>query len=122
IPTDGRSLRVVVIGQSYYSYWRVASEDQFYTNLARGATIDHELFPHLQDKAVQEVKAFCGKSGVNLAGFDFLFSTTEEAPPPPLFLEINYCFRTKGLGGPDRYLDLLTAGIRKWLAGLPSPS
>lgn len=117
IPTGGRSLRVVVINTNYYSYWRVAGEELFYTNLARGAVIDHTSFPELQEKAVQEVRKFCGKSGVNLAGFDFLFSD-KDAEPPPLFLEINYCFRTKGLGGPDKYLELLTVAIRKWLDSL----
>jgi len=83
-------------------------------NVIRGATIDHDLFPHLQEKAVRELKKFCSRCGVNLAGFDFLFSTEDENPQP-LFLEINYAFRTKGLGGPDKYLELLTRGIRAWL-------
>lgn len=117
IPAGGRSLRVVVIGTKYYSYWRVAGEGSFYTNLAKGAVIDYDLFPELQKSAVRELKKFCSRSRVDLAGFDFLFSVEDENPQP-LFLEINYAFRTRGLGGPDRYLELLTRGVREWLDDL----
>ncbi|MDX2447317.1 MAG: hypothetical protein QNK29_09010, partial [Desulfobacterales bacterium] len=37
VPSKGRSLRVVVIHQSYISYWRVQGDVHgFYTNLAKG--------------------------------------------------------------------------------------
>lgn len=118
IPTDGRSLRIVVMGDTLVSYWRVAeSPDSFYSNISKGATIDYDAFPEQQKAANRVLQGFCKKTGINLAGFDFLFHAEEEKPLP-LFLEINYFFRTKGLGGHDNYLKLLETSIRKWLDGI----
>lgn len=117
IPCGGRSLRVVVIGKYYYSYWRWVEDGGFYTNLAKGAVIDTAFSPDLQEKAVMSLQDFCTRTRINLAGFDFLFSTRDE-DCPPLFLEINYCFRTRGIGGVDSYHRLLDQGIRSWLSGL----
>ena len=117
VPTNGRSLRVVVIGNTFYSYWRQSTDAGFYTNLAKGAVVDRHSCPELQEKAVVMLKDFCPKTGINLAGFDFLFPATQKNPDP-LFLEINFCFRCKGLGGVDRYHQLLEEGIRQWLSDL----
>lgn len=115
IPTGGRSLRIVVIMNKLVSYWRVGERpDSFYSNISKGATIDSDAFPEQQEAAVRVLQGFCKKTGINLAGFDFLFHAEEEKPLP-LFLEINYFFRTKGLGGHDSYLKLLEKSIREWL-------
>lgn len=125
IPTGGKSLRVVVIGERYYSYWRIApgSDDsqqniaeRFYSNLGKGAEIDQNFMPERQDEAVQALRSFCKQTHINLAGVDFIFSE-EEIEPEPLFLEINYCFRCKGIGGHDKYIGHLTEAIREWLKG-----
>lgn len=116
IPSGGRSLRVVVIDKEFYPYWRQVEDGGFYTNLARGAVIDYEAFPDLQKRAVLALRDFCGRTGINLAGFDFLFSETKNRDVP-LFLEINYCFRCKGLGGVGKYHQLLEKGIKEWLQG-----
>jgi ribosomal protein S6--L-glutamate ligase len=114
IDTGGRSLRVVVIEKSMYAYWRVQTEkDNFYTNYSKGATIDSESYPLLQEKACHVLKPFCLATGINLAGFDFIFAENKKNQEP-LFLEINYGFGTFGLGGPDKYLKLLESGIREW--------
>lgn len=117
IPAGGRSLRVVVVGERFYPYWRINLRGGFYSNLSRGAVICSNSWKRLQSKAIEELHPFCRTTGINLAGFDFLFSA-EEKDPRPLFLEINYCFRTRGLGGPDFFLRLLEKGVREWLAGL----
>ena len=117
IPTDGRSLRVVVIGNNFYSYWRRVDDDGFYTNLSKGAYIDHESFPDLQKMAVKILQDFCDKSKINLAGFDFIFAA-RSTNPTPLFLEINFGFRCRGLGGVDQYYLLLELGIKQWLKNL----
>lgn len=115
IPTGGRSLRVVVIGSSFFSYWRVAEDsDSFYSNLSKGAAIDCESFPEKQEAAVFVLKGFCRDTCINLAGFDFLFDTGDTYNTP-LFLEINYFFRCRGLGGVDNYNRLLVEGVRDWL-------
>jgi ribosomal protein S6--L-glutamate ligase len=121
IPADNRSLRVVIMGAILISYWRFLKEGKgFYASLAKGAEIDTEIDPDLQEIARESVSVFCEKTGINLAGFDLLFSATTRAGVrrEPLFLEINYFFGRKGLGGAERYYALLKAEIEKWLAGL----
>ena len=118
IPSKGRSLRVVVIHQSYLSYWRVQDDVHgFYTNLTKGAKIDAVSDPTLQEAAVAATRKFCDKTKINLAGFDFLFSETDltDGIVNPLFLEINYFFGRKGLGGSEKYYKILQAEIDRWI-------
>jgi len=115
VPCDNRSLRVVVIGNRFISYWRVQqSTNDFYTNLSKGAVIDLEAEPGLQQKAVAVVKDMCQKTGINLAGVDVIFSA-EINDPDPMLLEINYFFGRKGLGGSEAYYKILQAEIQTWL-------
>ena len=121
IPVNGRSLRVVVMAEKFISYWRCHEEENnFYSNLARGAVIDRDADPEMQQAALGELKKFCTQTKINLAGFDFIFDP-RQAKPTPLFLEINYFFRCHGLGGPDGYLELLTAAVREWIDSLSRP-
>ncbi len=116
IPSGGRSLRAVVMGGHIHTYWRVQSDPcQFYTNLAKGAEIDSDSDPHLQHMAADITREFSRKTGINLAGLDFLFST-EEKDPEPLLLEVNYFFHYTGLGGPEGYYRLLAAAVRDWIS------
>jgi ribosomal protein S6--L-glutamate ligase len=113
-----RSLRVVVIGGAYISYWRIQENvEKFGSNIAKGAVIDACADPDLQEIGVRSVKDFCGKHEINLAGFDLLFSSEVENKTP-FFLEINYFFGRKGLGGSKKFYELLTAEIEKWLTGI----
>jgi len=121
IPSRGRSLRVVVIHQSYISYWRVHDKaDGFYTNLKKGAKIDAESDPALQEAAIAATRRFCDQTMINLAGFDFLFSEPDLQTGliKPLFLEINYFFGRRGLGGSDNYYQILQNEIDDWLSRL----
>ncbi|MDX2447364.1 MAG: hypothetical protein QNK29_09245, partial [Desulfobacterales bacterium] len=118
IPAKGRSLRVVVIHQTCIAYWRVNEEmDGFYTNLAKGAKIDPVSDPTLQEAAIDATRKFCAQTRINLAGFDFLFSEQDLAAGiiQPLFLEINYFFGRKGLGGSEKYYKMLQAEIDRWI-------
>ena len=115
IPSGGRSLRAVVMGRNIHTYWRVQKDsEQFYTNLAKGAVIDTDSDRHLQDMGARAARDFSNKTGVNLAGLDFLFST-EGKDPVPLMLEVNYFFHYTGLGGPEAYCTLLAAAVSDWL-------
>jgi ribosomal protein S6--L-glutamate ligase len=115
IPSTRRSLRVVVIGQTLISYWRVQSGARsFCSNLAKGAVIDAHSDPELQALAVTSVRAFCSRTGINLAGFDLLFSSQTNRRTP-LFLEINYYFGRRGLGGSERFYEILVMEIEKWI-------
>jgi ribosomal protein S6--L-glutamate ligase len=115
VPTKGKSLRVVVVGEALFSYWRVQPDPkEFLTSLQAGALIDHEADPELQQAGRVLAEAFCAKTGINLAGFDLIFSKEEEKPRP-IFLEINYFFGRRGLGGSLRYYELVDDAVHQWL-------
>ncbi len=115
VPTDHRSLRVVVIGRKAISYWRTQEKNgYFYSSLSKGAVIDSRSDPAMQESAVRAVKSFCMKTAINLAGFDFLFSIDPQIDDP-YFLEINYFFGRRGLGGSEKYYELLLYEIDGWL-------
>ena len=116
ISSNSRTLRVVILGQRVISYWRIQEKnDGFFSNLSKGAIIDSEAEPGLQHKAVALIKDLCQKTGINLAGFDVIFSS-ENGDPDPMLLEINYFFGRKGLGGSENYYRILLAEIRNWLS------
>ncbi len=115
IPAGNRSLRVAVIGATLKTYWRTGGKpSSFLTNISKGGSIDDQAAPDLQARGAAAVGSFCKKTGINLAGFDLLFST-EDAQSPPLFLEINFFFGRRGLGGSERFYGLLVDEIRSWL-------
>ncbi len=118
ILSSGRTLRVNVIGQQLFSYWRVCdTRNGFQANLSKGASIDYGSYPELQESAKKSVSLFCEKTGINLAGFDILFSF--DAPgrpePTPFFLEINFFFGRRGVGGSEKFYDMLVQEINEWL-------
>jgi ribosomal protein S6--L-glutamate ligase len=118
VPCGDRTLRVVVIGRQIVSYWRIQqSRGAFHTSLSKGAVIDLKADPGLQQTGVAAVKKLCQKTGINLAGFDVIYSA-EMDDPAPMLLEINYFFGRKGLGGSEAYYKLLQKEIRAWLAEL----
>ncbi|MBW2491606.1 MAG: hypothetical protein JRE65_10715 [Deltaproteobacteria bacterium] len=118
VPSNNRSLRVVVIGQTIVSYWRIQrNKDYFLSNVAKGAMIDYDADPDLQKTAVESVKDFCSQTRINLAGFDILFSFHSKVKTP-LFLEINYFFGRQGLGGSEKFYNLLTKEIMNWIQSL----
>jgi len=114
IPCQGRSLRMVIVYQTVASYWRVQT-DSFYSNISRGATVEYDTQPELIESAKLLMIDFCQKTHINLAGFDFIF---HEKYQTPLFLEINYFFGRKGLGGGEAFYKLLVSGIKDWLKGV----
>ena len=115
VPCDARSLRVVVIGDEFFSYWRVQQDtSQFLTNLKAGAVIDDEADPELQTAGMVAVRDFCSKIGINLAGLDLLFPENDKEASP-FFLEINYFFGRRGMGGSLKYYDLVDRAVMGWL-------
>ncbi len=113
-----KTLRVVVIGQQIISYWRISQKSgNFYSNLSKGAVIDYAAEPALQNRAIALVKNMCQKTGINLAGFDVIFSSDTQ-DPDPMLLEINYFFGRRGLGGSEAYYNILIEEIRTWLAAI----
>lgn len=124
IPAGGRSLRVVVVGHRMLTYWRVmSSANATLANLRAGGTIDRTSDRHLMAAAETAVRAFCRRTGINLAGFDLLFSRDPRVADPqtPLFLEINYFFGRRGFRGSDAYYRWLIAAIQYWLKDTMAP-
>lgn len=124
IPTAGKSLRVVVIGTRLMSYWRVLPEETgFLAGIAAGARIDREAHPEAQALGRAAVADFCSKTGINLAGLDLLYRADASGNPlgMPLFLEINYFFGRKGIGGSAAYYELLMEAVEGWRRCLGGP-
>jgi ribosomal protein S6--L-glutamate ligase len=115
VPVGGKTLRVIIIGRTLISYWRIQnSSDEFISSVSRGARIDPVSQPQLQNAARALVDDFCAKTGIDLAGFDVIFSS-ERQTMQPLLLEINYFFGRKGLGGSEAYYEILKKEIAGWL-------
>jgi ribosomal protein S6--L-glutamate ligase len=120
IPCGQRCLRVVVIGTRILSYWRLQRvSGKFGTSVAHGAAIDHGADPEVQEAARAVVRGFCEQTGLQLAGFDFIFNEHDRyaGPIESLMLEINYYFGRTGLGGSDAYYRIFEEEVDKWLAG-----
>jgi ribosomal protein S6--L-glutamate ligase len=119
VPTRPRVLRVVVIGARLRTYWRVVTAAGPYAKagLALGGRIDNDADPELMRAAEAAVVRLCRTAAINLAAFDILFTndTTIAAADTPIFLEINYFFGRRGLGGSKAYYALLQEGIQDWL-------
>ncbi|MFP4194336.1 MAG: RimK family alpha-L-glutamate ligase, partial [Desulfobacterales bacterium] len=115
VETEGWCLRVVIVGTTLVTYWRMQPEpERFHISAARGAEIDHKSFPELQKAGEEQVKLLCEKTGINLAGFDLIFPAGKKRQTP-LLLEANYYFGRRGLGGSEAFYDLLCREIDRWL-------
>ncbi|MFP4225307.1 MAG: RimK family alpha-L-glutamate ligase [Desulfobacterales bacterium] len=115
IPSASRSLRVVVIDRKMVSYWKTQENpESVFAGVSKGARIDAASDPDLQALGKAAVEAVCRRTGIDLAGFDLLFPSNV-SKPQPFFLEINYFFGRKGLGGSEQFYQLLTREIYHWL-------
>jgi ribosomal protein S6--L-glutamate ligase len=115
IDSGGNVLRSVIVGTRIVSYWkRPHTPEDLITTISRGARIDYTWQPELLKKGETLARSFSEKTGVNLAAIDFVFDLSLE-DPTPYFLEVNYYFGRRGLGGAERYYALLHQEIGKWL-------
>jgi ribosomal protein S6--L-glutamate ligase len=115
IRAEGNVLRAVVVGTRTITYWKRAREvGQMITTISRGAEIDRAWRPDLQKEGEIEAKRLAAETGINLAAIDFIFDF-RSADPQPLFLEINYIFGRRGLGGSMRFYRLLSEAVQEWL-------
>lgn len=116
IPSGGNVLRTVIMGNRILTYWkRPAGPGQVITTISKGALIDHDWQPELQKKGKNQAQLLAKRTGINLAAVDFVFPLSA---PEPLFLEINYYFGRRGLGGMDAYYRLLFNAIQDWLKAI----
>lgn len=116
-----RALRVTVIGTRLIAYWRIQSHsDRFGTSVQQGARIDHHAEPRLQAAGIEAARHFCMRTGLQLAGLDYIFDQHHLAQGriEPLLLEINYFFGRAGLGGSQGFYRTLNQEVHRWLEGL----
>lgn len=117
IPAEGNVLRVVIMGDNLISYWkRPGHPGQKITTVSKGAGIDKEWRPDLQEKGRSLAQRFSVDTRINLAAVDFLFPL-HARDPQPVFLEVNYYFGRRGLGGSLPYYRLLFEAVKQWLWG-----
>ena len=110
IDHGGMDLRVVLMGRQVQSYFRVG-QDGFYNNVSKGAGIHPDLFPERQHKGRTMALGLAREVGIDLAGFDILFPVQGD----PLFLEINFLFGRKGLGGMQGYREMFRRAVEDWI-------
>jgi ribosomal protein S6--L-glutamate ligase len=115
IASEGNVLRAVILGDEIVTYWkRPQNPDQIITTIAKEARIDKQWKPDLQEMGKLEAREFAKNTGINLAAIDFVFPLGDPEPQP-LFLEINYYFGRRGLGGTLKYYSLLYKALQNWL-------
>jgi ribosomal protein S6--L-glutamate ligase len=115
IQSQGNVLRTVILNKTLITYWkRPQTPEQKITTINRGAIIDKEWRKDLQANGKQAAERLMQKTGINLAAIDFVFDLTID-DPGPLFLEINYSFGRRGLGGSENFYGLLHTSIIEWM-------
>ncbi len=115
IPGAVRDLRVVKVGRWMDAYWRI--NPGFHKNLSRGGRVDRETDPHLMEQGRAAVEGFCRRAAIDMAAFDLIFRPGEDTP---LFLEINWHFGTKGIGG-ERFASVFLGEVERWLSRCACP-
>jgi ribosomal protein S6--L-glutamate ligase len=105
----GMDLRVVVYGKQAVSYFRMG-DGRFYNNVCRGGRLDHESRPDLQQEGINAVRTFCERTAIDVAGFDLMFPDSGE----PVFIEINFHFGRKGLGGTPGHRRFWARAVQQW--------
>ncbi len=111
IECGGNALRVIIMGNKLFSFWKRPSRPrQLITSISTNAMIDYHWMPHLQDRGRKLARQLVLATGINLAAVDMIFQDNS-----PLLLEINYYFGRRGIGGTERYYQLLYGSIKDWL-------
>lgn len=105
----GKDLRVVIYGKRAVSYFRVG-DGRFYNNVCRGGRLAHHEWPDLQRKGVEAVITFCKAASIDIAGFDLMFPDSGD----PVFIEINFHFGRKGLGGNQGHRRFMRQAALDW--------
>ena len=118
IPCGGNVLRSVIMGKNILSYWkRPVQTGEEITTISKGARVDKVWKPAFLQMGNDYARLLTERTGINLAAVDFLVPSSEKEPSP-LFLEINYYFGRKGLGGLENYYRLLFQAVQEWLMDL----
>ena len=110
----GRDARVVIMGDRMQAFWRVAAKGEFRGNLSQGGRVDRDSRPDDLARALELARRLRDLAAVDLAAVDFLIPEGKE----PMFLEINFYFGRRALGGAEAFLEEFLLAVRQWLQGL----
>lgn len=115
VHNHGMDLRVVIVGEMTESYFRIGNGG-FYNNVAQGGRIDHDLFPEKQTRGRRMARSLVQAAGIDVAGLDIMFPVHGS----PLFIEINFLFGRKGIGGRLGYDRLFGQAVQTWMQKGPA--
>ncbi|MDY0039475.1 MAG: ATP-grasp domain-containing protein [Desulforhabdus sp.] len=111
IEHGGKDLRVVTYGSRAVSYFRVG-DGSFYNNVCRGGRLDYDSCPEQRRTGQEAVLEFCRGAMIDIAGFDLMFPDNGR----PVFIEINFHFGRKGLGGASGHQRHMLRAVLDWRA------
>jgi len=110
----GADLRVVILGDALYPYWRIQDDPaEFRNNVGRGARILYDFLPDLTSAGLGAAAALRAETGINCAAVDILFNRSAKAPQA-LLGEVNFVFGRKGMGGTERFRELFRQAVNRW--------
>lgn len=111
----GADLRVVILGDALYPYWRVQDDPaEFRNNVGRGARIVYDFEPELMEKGMRAAALLRSRTGIDCAAVDVLFGRSEKAPEA-LLGEVNFVFGRKGMGGSGRFREFFQKAVDRWI-------
>jgi len=113
IEHGGKDLRVVIYGDQAISYFRIG-DGSFYNNLCRGGRLDYDCCPEQRQAGMEAVLEFRRHAMIDIAGFDLMFPDSGR----PVFIEINFHFGRKGLGGVSGHQRHVLRAVRRWRAAI----
>jgi ribosomal protein S6--L-glutamate ligase len=111
VPTDGRDLRVIILGSWRDAFWRVGPPGEFRANLSRGGRIVRDQDPQALAAALNLAEHLAKAVGLDVAAVDMLMHPQRG----PLLLEINHYFGREALGGSEAFLRLYLQQVQSWL-------
>ncbi|MCX7822022.1 MAG: hypothetical protein N2260_01100 [Syntrophobacterales bacterium] len=115
VPNDGKDLRIVIMGNRFYAYWRVSPQGEFLHNISKGARYELESDEDRKKAGLRLASTLKRLTGINLAGIDIIFHEKDREGEKPMLLEVNYFFGRTGLGGNEAYYRLLNEVVEEWL-------
>ena len=111
VESQGRDMRVLIIGDELEAFWRIGAPGEFRANLSQGGRVERGERPRDLERGKELAEALAKWAGIDLAAVDLLHPLGAD----PLLLEINFYFGRSALGGEGPFLGRLLAAARRWL-------
>lgn len=108
---QGYVLRVVCLYKDQVAYWKWAESE--IVSIAKRAKVIRDFRKDLIQKGIETTIALREKVRLDVAAIDMIYDMTN--PEMPYWLEVNFFFGRKGLGGSRKYYGLLLKATKCWL-------